>query len=123
MRSTAAKDAMAFNLDGLAKTAPSSKKARKKKAAPFPALSASAKALASALDHLGIVSIANLEGHIVYVNDAFLRISQYARKELIGKNHSILNSRSHPSEFWSSAHEKLAAGQIWRAPVKNRAKD
>ncbi len=63
------------------------------------------------------------KGRIVYVNDAFLRITQYTRKELIGNDHSILNSRYHPSEFWSSALEKLGTGQIWRAPVKNRAKD
>jgi diguanylate cyclase (GGDEF)-like protein/PAS domain S-box-containing protein len=123
MRNSAAKGAMTFNLDGLAHGAPSSKKARKKKVAPRFSQSANAKALASALDQLGIVSITDLEGHIIHANDAFLHISQYRRKEVIGKNHSILNSGYHPPEFWASAYQVLNKGETWRAPVKNRAKD
>lgn len=122
MRNSAAKGAMTFNLDGLTHSAPKSKKSRKKSAPPRFSVSANAKALASALDQLGIVSITDLEGRIVHANDAFLQISQFRRNEVIGKNHSLLKSGHHPPEFWASAYAALNEGRTWRAPVKNRAK-
>ncbi len=123
MRNSAAKRAMAFNLDSLADRAPDLKKARKKAVAPRFSAGANAKALASALDQLGIVSITDDKGNIVHANDAFLQICQFRRKEVIGKSHAILNSGYHPSEFWAAAYQALSKGQTWRAPVKNRAKD
>lgn len=124
MRGSAAKGVTAFNLDGFASSVPIAKKARRKKAAtPYLGTMSNAKAFASALDQLGIVSITDLNGRIVHVNDEFLRISQYSRKELIGKNHSILNSSHHPKEFWADAYDTLRKGRTWRAPVRNRAKD
>ncbi|MBS0235493.1 MAG: EAL domain-containing protein [Proteobacteria bacterium] len=114
---------MAFNLDSLADRAPNLKKARKKAVTPRFSVGANAKALASALDQLGIVSITDIKGNIVHANDAFLQISQFRRKEVLGKNHAILNSGYHPPEFWAAAYQALSKGQTWRAPVKNRAKD
>jgi diguanylate cyclase (GGDEF)-like protein/PAS domain S-box-containing protein len=113
-----------LDLGGLDQSAPGTTPARKKKkAAPDRSLTTSVRALASALDQLGIVSITDLEGRIIHVNDAFLRISQYDRKDLLGETHSILNSGHHPSAFWTSAFEALKKGDTWRAPIKNRAKD
>jgi diguanylate cyclase (GGDEF)-like protein/PAS domain S-box-containing protein len=124
MRSSAGKDATNTEFDEPARGAPGPKKARRRKKASVNAAPlADAKALASALDQLGIVSITDLEGRIVHVNDAFLAISQYAQNELIGQNHSILNSGYHPSQFWAAAYEALGKNETWRAPVKNRAKD
>lgn len=114
---------MAFNVDIPASSAPNPKKVRKKSAVPRFDVSANAKALASALDQLGIVSITDLDGRIVHVNDAFLQISKFRRKEVVGKTHAILNSGHHPQEFWASAYQALSRGETWRAPVKNRAKD
>ncbi len=115
---------MGFNLDGFASSAPIAKKGRRKKAAtPYFSTLSNAKAFASALDQLGIVSITDLDGRIVHVNDEFLRISRYARKEIIGKDHSILSSAHHPKGFWAHAYDTLSKGGSWRAPVMNRAKD
>jgi len=115
---------MAFDIDGLAYSSPVAKKGRKKSAlTSYFNSNSDAKAFASALDQLGIVSIADASGKIVHANAEFLRISGYTAEEVLGKGHSILNSGHHPKEFWTDAFEKLRKGEIWRAPVKNKAKD
>ncbi len=116
--------AMALNLDGLASSASASKVVeRKVKGLPHLDSSWGAKGLASALDQLGIVSVTDAEGCIVHANDEFVRVSKYTREELLGQNHRMLNSSHHSKEFWDEAFRKLAKGQPWRSPVKNRAKD
>ena len=115
---------MAFNLNGLASCASASKVVeRKVQGLPYLDTSWGAQGLASALDQLGIVSVSDADGCIVHVNDEFVRRSKYARDELLGQNHRILNSSHHSKEFWDEAYRKLAKGQLWRSPVKNRAKD
>jgi diguanylate cyclase (GGDEF)-like protein/PAS domain S-box-containing protein len=123
MRSSATRGERDAEVDGPAPGSPKKKKTREKKAASGPNVAANATALVSAVDQLGPMSITDTEGRIIYVNDAFVRISQYARRELNGRNHSILNSGYHPPEFWKTAYEALERQQTWRAPVKNRAKD
>ncbi len=115
---------MAFDIDGLAYSSPVAKKGRKKSAlSPYFSSNPDAKAFASALDQLGIVSIADPNGKIVHANAEFLRISGYTAEEVFGKDHSILSSGHHPKEFWVDAFDRLRKGETWRAPVKNKAKD
>jgi len=124
MRGSPAKGVMAFNLDGLAYSAANTKNGRKKKTiSPYFSTNFDAKAFASAVDQLGIVSITDPQGRIVHANAEFLRVSGYTAEEVAGKDHSILNSGHHAKEFWADAYEKLRRGETWRAPVKNRAKD
>lgn len=77
----------------------------------------------SALDQMGIISVTDVKGRITYVNSQFLKISGYTRDELIGKTHRIVKSDQHDTQFFRNMHRTIARGQIWRAPIKNRAKD
>jgi PAS domain S-box-containing protein len=70
-----------------------------------------------------IVSRADVHGNITYVNENFVRISGYERDELIGNNHSIINSGYHPKSFWISMWKTICSGKTWRGEVRNRAKD
>nr|WP_315489097.1 PAS-domain containing protein [uncultured Rhodoferax sp.] len=70
-----------------------------------------------------IVSVANRDGNITEVNDAFCDISGYTREELLGQNHRLLNSGTHPREFWDGMWADISVGKSWRADVCNRAKD
>jgi diguanylate cyclase (GGDEF)-like protein/PAS domain S-box-containing protein len=115
---------MALNIDGLASSAVSSRPARRNTTVkPAYAQSWVSNGLASALDQLGIVSIADADGRILHVNDEFVRVSKYPRHEVLGQTHAILNSARHSSDFWSEAYHVLAAGRTWQGSLTNRAKD
>ncbi|GAB2180326.1 hypothetical protein DLREEDagrD3_05490 [Denitratisoma sp. agr-D3] len=89
---------------------------------PTADLGAEASYLRLALDSHAIVSIANVDGTIIYVNDKFCEVSGYRRDELIGADHRILRSGQHSREFFHDLWQTIRANRIWQGTICNRSK-
>jgi len=77
----------------------------------------------SALDSAAIVAITDVSGTITFANPRFCEISGYAAEELLGSDHRLLNSRTHPPSFFREMYRTIAAGGIWTGEICNRRKN
>ena len=76
------------------------------------------------IDKASIISKADANGKITYVNEKFTQVSGYSLEEVIGKDHNIVNSNKHPKEFWSNMYKTVVKDkQIWNEVVTNKAKN
>lgn len=75
-----------------------------------------------AMNSAADISIADINGTIVDVNDEFLKTCRYEREEVLGQTYQILNSRYHSEEFFQDMWDTLLRGEIWRGEVCNRSK-
>jgi PAS domain S-box-containing protein len=76
------------------------------------------------LDSSSIISKADKYGKITYVNEKFTEVSGYSLEEVIGKDHNVVNSGTHPKEFWSDMYRTIVKEKkIWNAICTNRKKD
>ncbi len=66
--------------------------------------------------------IADAQGSIRWVNDAFCAIYGYAREEVIGQNPRILKSGRHDAAFYGEFWRQLTQTGHWRGELWNRRK-
>jgi len=71
--------------------------------------------------HDGIF-ITEIDGTIIDVNPAFCHITGYERKEILGKNPRILNSKKHNAEFYADMWKCINEQGCWKGEVWNRNK-
>jgi two-component system cell cycle sensor histidine kinase/response regulator CckA len=76
-----------------------------------------------ALDQSAIVSIADANWKITYVNDKFCEATKYSQTELMGREHSLLDSGHHSQEFWQEMFATVGAGLVWCGEIKQRTKE
>ena len=76
-----------------------------------------------AIEAAGIISMADADGAITYVNANFCDISKYGPDELKGKSIQVLHSDFHNTKFYSEIWPVISTGKAWRGEVHNRAKD
>ncbi len=76
------------------------------------------------VDRSAIVSKADANGIITYVNEAFCEISGYEEDELIGKAHSIVRHPDMDSSIYKDLwHTIKEEKKPWTGKIKNRKKD
>jgi PAS domain S-box-containing protein len=76
-----------------------------------------------AINSGSLVSISDTKGNILFANDLVCKYSGYTRKELIGKNHNILNSGYHSPAFFQELWQTITSGNIWRGEIRNKTKN
>ena len=75
-----------------------------------------------AVGKLALVSVTDRSGRILQANAKFCEISGYSEQELIGQDHRILNSGTHPKAFFTDMWAIIARGEVWHREICNRSK-
>ncbi|TWX59377.1 PAS domain-containing hybrid sensor histidine kinase/response regulator [Colwellia hornerae] len=76
-----------------------------------------------AFDQHAIIATTDIKGIITSANAKFCEVSGYSAKELIGRNHRIINSGNHSKAFWHDMYKTVSKGNVWHSEILNRAKD
>ena len=74
------------------------------------------------LNESSIVSVTDNKGKITYVNHKFEEVSGWDLEEVLGKDHSIVNSGTQPDGYWGKMYETVMKGEIWNDIVTNKSK-
>ncbi|MGQ9644859.1 MAG: PAS domain S-box protein, partial [Ignavibacterium sp.] len=69
------------------------------------------------------VMITEVNGKIIWVNEAIEKLSGYNEKELIGKTPSLFKSGLMPDEFYSKMWHTVQSGKVWKGELINKRKD
>ena len=69
------------------------------------------------------IVITDTEARIEYVNQTFLRVTGYAREEVLGQNSRMLQSGATPPGTYAGLWAALSRGEPWKGQFVNRRKD
>ena len=76
------------------------------------------------IDKATLISKADANGKITYVNKKFTDVSGWSLEDAIGKDHNIVNSGLHPKEFWDNMYKTVVKDKkIWNELVTNKTKN
>jgi len=76
------------------------------------------------INEAALISKTDSKGRIVFVNKRFEEVSKWKKREILGKDHRVLNSGTHPSKFWMDMYKTtVKQKKIWNSIVTNVAKD
>lgn len=81
------------------------------------------KKLSEALEQsASVVVITDAKGNIRYVNRKFTEVTEYDKKEVIGKNVRMLKSGIHNDDYYKKLWQEIVSGKEWRGEFCNRKK-
>ena len=69
------------------------------------------------------VVITDVDTKIIAVNKAFIKITGYSEKEVLGKNSRVLKSGEHDIEFYRAMWSSLLQNGEWRGEISGRRKN
>jgi len=76
-----------------------------------------------AINESTIVSRTDLSGKITYVNEKFIKVSGFTRKEILGNSHNIVRNKDTPNSVFKVLWESIKNGQTWKGTLKNKTKN
>ena len=76
----------------------------------------------NAIDESNIVSIGDLKGNIIYVNDKFCEVTLYTREEILSKPHNLLKGEN-TKEVFTNLWETIRSKKVWHGVLKNKKKN
>ena len=72
---------------------------------------------------LNPILITDLNGKMIYVNPAFVKVSGYSKEELIGKNPRIFGSGKLNKKFWDKMWQTISSGKVWFGEIEDKKKN
>jgi PAS domain S-box-containing protein len=76
------------------------------------------------VNETALVSKTDKNGKIIYANKKFMEICGYSKREIIGKDHNIVNSGLQPKNYWPKMYKKTVKDKkIWHDIVVNKRKN
>lgn len=75
------------------------------------------------IDNYENIDITDLNGSIIFISDNYLKLLGYTMDEVIGNNHSIMNSNYHSKSFFNELWQTIEKKQIWKGVIRNKSKD
>ena len=69
------------------------------------------------------ITITDEENHIIAVNPAFSKITQYSPEEVLGKDPKILSSGIQGTDFYNAMWQSIIMTGKWQGEIFNRRKD
>lgn len=70
-----------------------------------------------------LISVTDKKGIIIDISDAYCKLTNYTKNELIGKKHSIFKHPDTKKEFFIDLWNSILKGQIWKGEHLNLKKD
>ncbi len=70
-----------------------------------------------------VIIFTDLEGRILFANDAFEKVTGYSSKEVIGQKPTVLNSGYHSNSFYKELWDTIKRGKVWAGEFYNKRKD
>ncbi len=70
-----------------------------------------------------VVFITDAHGSIIDVNDAFVRVTGFSKREAIGSKPSLLASGFQDESFYRELWATISSGQVWEGQLVDRRRD
>ena len=74
-------------------------------------------------DNATLMSTTDTKSHVTYANAAFVEVSGFDLKEILGQPHNLVRHPDMPQEAFADMWATIKGGEPWTALVKNRRKD
>jgi len=70
-----------------------------------------------------VIVFTDLEGRVLFANDAFEKVTGYSSEEVLGNRPAVLNSGYHSNSFYENLWNTIKNGKVWAGEFYNKRKN